>query len=273
MDRFQLFLILNITAFAYAADSQPAQVTRRMEVSASAATSGACSALLPDGRSFITGGRASAEPLSVARYFERNGTVSPAASMLAARTGHICIALADGSVLVAGGEAGKAEAANSAEIYHPDTNTWASTGGMQTARKGATAILLKNGMALVAGGEISGKPTNTLEIYDPVQGRFDPVPGVLPAARAGYALAVLEDGRVLIAGGLEGEQPLDSIDLFDPEMGRIYPAGRMLSPRARFTATRLASGKVLFAGGTGGSSELASAECTIRLPAPCPSPS
>src|SRR5438046_5323466 len=163
MVRFRLFLILNIAASVYAADSQPAQATRRMEVSASAATSGACSALLPDGRSFITGGRASAEPLSVARYFERNGTVSAAASMLAARTGHICITLADGTVLVAGGEAGK-EATNSAEIYHPDTDTWASKGGMLSARKGATAILLKNGMALVAGGEVSGKPTNTLEI-------------------------------------------------------------------------------------------------------------
>src|SRR5437899_10215091 len=128
MGRFQLFLILNLAASAHAADSQPAQATRRMEVSASA-TNGACSALLPDGRSFITGGRASGEPLSVARYFERNGTESPAASMLAARTGHICITLADGTVLVAGGEAEKA-ATNSAEIYHPDTNTWASTGGM-----------------------------------------------------------------------------------------------------------------------------------------------
>src|SRR2546425_7666475 len=110
MSRFRLFLILSMAASAHAADSQPSQATRRMEVSASAAASGACSALLPDGRSFIMGGRASAEPLSVARYFERNGTVSPAAPMLAARTGHICIALADGSVLVAGGEAGKAEA-------------------------------------------------------------------------------------------------------------------------------------------------------------------
>src|SRR5882724_7901515 len=105
MSRYRLFLVLSIAASAHAADSQPAQSTRRMEVSASAATNGACSALLPDGRSLITGGRASAEPLSTAHYFERNGTVSVAASMLAARTGHIGIALTDGTVLVAGGDA------------------------------------------------------------------------------------------------------------------------------------------------------------------------
>src|SRR5258706_9043553 len=93
MCRFRLFLILGVAASAHAGDSQPAQAVRRMEVSFSAATSGACSALLPDGWSFITGGRASAEPLSVARYFEKNGTVSAAASLLAARSGHICLPL------------------------------------------------------------------------------------------------------------------------------------------------------------------------------------
>jgi large repetitive protein len=228
-----------------------------LQISASGPQQGVCSAALPDGRSFITGGLDANGPLATTGYFERDGSITPGPSMLSARANHICVALADG-VLVAGG-IGPDGVTNSAEIFHPETNSWTPTGPMLTLRQKAAAVVLKDGTVLVVGGEVSGQMANTLEIYDATEERFHQAAGIISPARTGHALAVLDDGRVLIAGGSDGKLVLDSIEIFDPSEG-IFAGGRMSSPRANFTATLLSSGKVLFAGGTDGSSELASAE-------------
>ena len=64
---------------------------------------------------------------------------------------------------------------------------------------------------------------------------------------------------MLIAGGFEQGRALDSMDIYDPATGIAY-AGRMSVARANFTATALDDGRVLLAGGTDGTHELASAE-------------
>jgi hypothetical protein len=54
---------------------------------------------------------------------------------------------------------------------------------------------------------------------------------------------------------------LDSVELYDPSSGRFVPTSRLHTQRAGATATLLASGKVLIAGGSDGSGKsLASAE-------------
>ena len=111
--------------------------------------------------------------------------------MLEGRVGHVCVAFPDGSVLVVGGDTGKRGATNSAEIFHPDANSWTATGTMLTARTDAAAILLRNGKVLVASGESGGAAANTLEIYDPAQRRFEQAPGVLSAPRVRHAITVL----------------------------------------------------------------------------------
>jgi len=81
----------------------------------------ACSARLPDGRSFLTGGTTSAapnaNPIAIAHFFENDGSLKPVAPMLVPRAAHVCIALQDGSILVAGGVSGPGGPTNSAEIY------------------------------------------------------------------------------------------------------------------------------------------------------------
>src|SRR5216117_3524042 len=95
-----------------------------LQISASGPGDGTCSAALPDGRSFVTGGSNSAGPLAGAEYFGKDGQFSSAAPMLNPRKDHICIALDDTTILVAGGDTGKNGATTAAEIFHSDTNTW-----------------------------------------------------------------------------------------------------------------------------------------------------
>jgi hypothetical protein len=223
-------------------------------------TSGSCSAFLSDGRSFITGGGRVSAPLASTHFFEKDGGIESAAPMLAPRAAHVCIALPDGSILVAGGSSGPGGPTNAAEIYQPATDTWTTTGAMLTARTNAAAILMNNHQVLIAGGETSGQIANTLEIYDPAAARFRLAHGVLSSPRANHAIAVLADGRILIAGGSDGARVLDTMDIFDPATEEIRSAGFMTTPRSDFTATALADGRVLLAAGFDGNAELATAE-------------
>jgi hypothetical protein len=56
----------------------------------------------------------------------------------------------------------------------------------------------------------------------------------------------LKDGKVLIVGGGDA-----NTELFDPATGAFTPGGAMTAPRYGATATLLANGKVLIAGGLG----------------------
>ena len=60
--------------------------------------------------------------------------------------------LADGDVLIAGGEESDNESLASAEIFHVKTLSFESTGAMHHARISHTATLLKDGRVLIAGG-------------------------------------------------------------------------------------------------------------------------
>ena len=76
----------------------------------------------------------------------------PTGSMGAARYVHTATLLANGKVLVAGGENFITGYLGSAELYDPATGIWTATGSMGTEREYHTATLLANGKVLVAGG-------------------------------------------------------------------------------------------------------------------------
>jgi hypothetical protein len=91
-----------------------------------------------------------------------------------ARTDFTATRLADGRVLIAGGDDGWDFQA-SAELYDPKAGMFSPTGSMSTTRILHTATLLLDGRVLVAGGA-DGSPADlaSAELYDPKTGTFSP---------------------------------------------------------------------------------------------------
>jgi hypothetical protein len=81
--------------------------------------------------------------------------------------------------------------------------------------------------------------------------------GNMTTARARHTATLLHNGKILMAGGSASSNsgsPLATAELFDPKTGTFGGAGEMTTPRANHSATLLADGKVLIAGGSGGTS-------------------
>jgi Galactose oxidase, central domain/Kelch motif len=139
-----------------------------------------------------------------------------------------------------------------------ETNpSWSVTGNLNTPRYGHTATLLANGKVLVAGGlDRAFEPfsvTNSAEIYDPATGTWSST-GNLDTGRIGHTATLLPNGKVLVAGGRDRiASPFfglaDSAELYDPATGTWSSTGNLNTSRSGHTATLLANGQVLVAGG------------------------
>lgn len=187
-------------------------------------------------------------------------TVVPGPVLAHARYHHTATLLADGDVLVVGGEARPGEPIAIAERFDPVAAAWRPAGLLgppDTARTRHTATRLLGGgpsagLVLVAGGQTGGTALDSAELYDPVADRFRLPAGRLATARAGHTATALPDGRVLLVGGAdERGEPLASGELFDPATGTFsaIPGAWLATGRAYHAATLLADGRVLVTGG------------------------
>jgi hypothetical protein len=147
--------------------------------------------------------------------------------------------LTNGKVLFAGGESiGRL---SSAELYDPETHTFASTGSMAWRRVWHTLTLLPNGMALASGGETEtctgsscwfAGSVASAELYDP-SARVFLATGDMAADRELHTATLLKDGRVLLTGGVSYggigifRGSLASAELYTPDV--LVPAPALVS--------------------------------------------
>jgi N-acetylneuraminic acid mutarotase len=194
-----------------------------------------------------------------------------ASSMAYSRQHHAAVLLADGRVLVAGGQGGlgamvspTTNSLTSAEIYDPSTNTWTTKSSMTYARNSLTATLLANGKVLVAGGiTSSGVYLQTAELYNPTNDTWSSA-GTMTGGvgRAHHTATLLPNGKVLVVGGTkDGSASTATASLYDPSTNSWAAAGVLAQGRFYHSDTLLANGKVLIAGGVNsGTTGIATAE-------------
>ncbi len=184
-----------------------------------------------------------------------------------ARSFAATVTLRSGKVLIAGGQLDTMSftlAAESAEVYDPSSGTWSTVAPMGTPRGSPCAALLPSGKVLVAGGwNWEGEQSlSTAEVYDPASDTWAPTSTPMSVLRDFPTCTLLPSGKVLVAGGGLGASanaPTPTADLYDPATDTFSPTGSMTARRVAHTATLLASGEILVAGGFDGTA-IASAE-------------
>jgi hypothetical protein len=138
------------------------------------------------------------------------------------------------------------------------------TGSLNEARGLHTATLLPDNKVLVAYGSNSSSYTDaagyvgltSVEVYDPGTGTFTEIVGDDGAGIFGHTATLLQNGQVLLAGGFVndvwdyGPSTSDNgAGLYDSATGVFSGTGNMTANRGGHTATLLADGEVLIAGG------------------------
>jgi hypothetical protein len=180
---------------------------------------------------------------------------SPSGALANARFDHTGTPLANGKILVTGGEG--AAYLSTCEMH--SGGTWTGTGSLTTARARHSAVLMLDTDVLVIGGETaSGVPTVSCEIWN---GTSWAPAAPLNTARSLHTATLLQSGYVLVVGGRgAGGVALSSCEIYNPATGVWTQEENLSTARYAHNATLLYSGLVLVTGGWDGSTYYSSNE-------------
>jgi Galactose oxidase, central domain len=169
--------------------------------------------------------------------------VAGTARLIRERRSHTATALANGKILVAGGQ-NLSGVLSDVEIFDSATGTFTAAARLLTPRAEHTATRLADGRVLLIGGR-GVEPLTSTEFYDATRNVFSAGPS-LNSARFGHTATLLPDGRIVVIGGnAEG-----TAEIFDPRAGTFTALPcHLTEPRSFHAAVRLANGAILIAGG------------------------
>ena len=165
----------------------------------------------------------------------------------AAKGAHAASKLADGRVLIAGGDSATG-ATSVSEIYDPATGIWSTGPNMAVPRTFHRAVTLQDGRILMTLGATSDGPLASNELYNPTTDEWSDA-GDVDEPRSSHTATLLRDGRVLVVGGGESQRVVNSVDIFDPTTNTWSSAAPTITARAVHSATLLGDGRVLVVGG------------------------
>jgi N-acetylneuraminic acid mutarotase len=222
--------------------------------------------LLADGRVLVTGGY-SRDPLtgrdSITKTAEIYDPATEAwtdtAPMSTIRKRHTATMLANGKVLVVGGETSDGIATNLAELYDPATGTWTPAGALAAPASYHTTTRLPNNMVLVVGGKNGSTTLATAQLYNPATNTWA-APLAIANGRFDHSATLLPNGQLLVLGGNNGTQAMTSAGQYNYLTDTWSVPLGFVNARMAHTATTLPSGKLLIAGGWNNSISMRSVE-------------
>ena len=213
------------------------------------ARDGFSATVLADGSILVAGGYAGTMQrlASAERYDPRKRRSTMVGAMATPRMAHTATLLADGRVLVAGGSASRDRLLDTLEAYDPATQSFSAAGTLRQARHKHAAVRVGNAVLLLGGAgprEYEAQYADT-ELWRDDQARTTPGPRM---AEARYkfldGVVALGDGTALVVGSGHSAERLHADTL------RLEPVAGDVGAELSFTtATRLADGRVLLAGG------------------------
>ncbi|WP_298828690.1 hypothetical protein [uncultured Piscinibacter sp.] len=179
-----------------------------------------------------------------------------------ARAGHSATLLADGCVLLVGGDAGGYPDYRFAELWDPRTEAFTPLdAGIEEPRMLHAAWRTSTGDVIIVGGEIARGselvPLASAWRYEAATSRFDRAPGLATARTLMAVVPTGNDHVLLIGGQTAGQLASRSLSAWSDDVGEA-PLPELPSARVWHTANPLADGRVLVIGGENGRGGFAS---------------
>lgn len=209
---------------------------------------------LQDGRVLVAGGAQGTTGYytylpDLLAYDSGTGSFAPLAPLSTPRAFHTATLLADGRVLLGGGEqAGPSGSTilDLCEIFDPATNTCFPAGHLLSPRSRGLAVPLWDGRVLFVGGAGQGMTTNA-EIFDPATQSSIALQDDVHLWYQAMTGVRMDSGKVLLLGG--DAAPVTMTAVFDPETLSFSQTGPLNAPRYRAASILLPDGRVLVVGG------------------------